>query len=110
MAVRSRRLFGPTVHSGASTNSVYTVPALRTAVVTYLNVFLSGAGTGNVLLRLNSTTGGTQHLTSYGGGAQTLRWMEDARLNPGDELFIVLPASVSSTITGYGGLLDGEPV
>lgn len=109
MVVRARRLFGPTTPSAGATSSVYTVPAGRTALFTGVWVVLAGAGTGAVLFRVNSSTAGSVAFVTATGALVQAVVLVNYRLNPGDELFVTVPASVTCIVTGAGSLLDGAP-
>lgn len=109
MAVRSRRFFGPTEVVGASAALLYTVPAGRTAILRLILVTMIGAGTGSVVLRVNSSTGNPIWVQASGGVTVTLSVPGVIVLNPGDELRCNVPATMSAWWTGFGTLLLGEP-
>lgn len=123
MAVRSRRLWGPTAVSGAATALLYTVPSGRTAVVrtvtfykygdatpTPAGLLLNGTGQNDCIFRADiiqsrSTFAATQNTVasaSYGP-----MW-DSIELNPGDQLYLWCTSN-TLVCAGFGSLLLGEP-
>lgn len=110
MAVRSRRLFGPTVTTSASVLTLFTCPSGRTALFRGIYIATNDAATRQFRLEVNVAA--STHLI----------WMQDLPaksgvalpqeivLNPGDTLrgqCVTNPGVV--VFSGYGSLLLGEP-
>lgn len=106
MAVRSKRLFGPTT-IGVVSVTLYTAPAGETALVkllTAVNVAL--VGSTSLQLRLNGTSGANLiAIANVPNGAD--QWLEGfVVMQPGDVLRGI--ASQASIIcTGFGAELEG---
>ncbi len=110
MAVRSRRLFGPTAVGTNSPDTVllYTVPAGRTAILTVLCVNVSTLAAGAQLRLNNSLAPGQIFAVNIAAGASTVS--PRIVLNPGDQLYGISASFVREiTFTGMGSLLLGEP-
>lgn len=108
MAVRSRRLFGPTAVTSSTAVSLYTVPADRTARFSLVSIACTAGAGGNYALRINSSTGNNVRFSGT-SPALTEEVLVGMVLNPGDVLWAVIPASHTITFTGFGSLLDGAP-
>jgi hypothetical protein len=111
MAVRSRRLWGPTRVAAAGVSTpLFTVPLLRTAIIR-TQVIYGATGLGNFYLLINGVGAATHGLlgpTPLAAGAR-LALVEDWILNPGDILYAHNTSGNSMVYTGFGSLLDGPP-
>lgn len=106
MAVRSKRLFGPTTVTTAVT-TVFTCPAGYTAVIKNLSLVSAGAIAGDFLLYINGTTAVKLLLkVNVGGGNAVNLAGIFVVLAGGDTLHCTAPAA-NSTITASGALLFG---
>lgn len=111
MAVRSRRLFGPTPGGSAlGPVTLYVVPVARTAIIKCLTlVGSSGTNIAEQVLLNGSAIGNQIYVTSISAGQSQLLlpyWV----LNPGDVLSSASTAAVGATLAGFGSLLLGAPV
>lgn len=108
MAVRSRRLFGPTQLS-TSLTVIYTVPADRTAIVRTTWLYNQSASPVTVLLTVNGT-GVADRLANLEVPAQRERvLLGDLVLNPGDVLRGAASVAGVANILMAGSLLLGAP-
>lgn len=108
MAVRSRRVAGPTTLA-TSSGVIYTVPAGRTLIVRSITLYNRGANSTSSLVMINGTTGAeciwlvslaTQTSTSF---------VVPLVLNPGDVLRAHTTQATHVAMTVFGSLLLGEP-
>ena len=114
MAVRSRRLMGPTlITSNRTLTARYTVPADRTAIIKTLAI--TNTDTVNaqgMYVRLNGTSGAASRFIGYFEIAKNSSVVleHEIILNPGD--FIALTPSPHDIIvwTLMGALLEGAPL
>lgn len=113
VAVRSRRLFGPSAAGSAGVPlAIYTVPAGRTAIVRSLFVAkTSTASDGNFTLRLNgSSSGFGLYATVALAGVMTWILPDELVLNPGDVLWTVFTGATNVVrVSAFGSLLEGAP-
>lgn len=123
MAVRSRRLWGPTKITVATYVAVYTVPADRTAVVRTVAFYMYGNVTPTAAA-LAVNVGDQDHIIwradlipsrSMAAAVQNTvsalnpqpLW-DSIELDPGDVLYAQISSGTLIT-TGFGSLLDGAP-
>lgn len=106
MAVRSKRLFGPT-GVGTGFVTLYTCPAGETALLKCLTVANTAALGNTTLFRLNGTGPTTQlfALTVGIGGADVVNELFIV-LGPGDTLR-ASSTQTSMVVTGFGAELEG---
>lgn len=106
MAVRSKRLWGPTTITGSPV-LLYTCPAGETALIKQLEVGPAGGIGATVTFYLNGTAVGTR-LHSLGLAANS--WSSEAGLfivlHPGDELRAAVSTG-SVQVSGFGAELEG---
>lgn len=110
MAVRSRRLWGPTNMGTNATVTLYSVPAGRTAVIRTITVANGSATTaGTIRFGINSSSSTARILEGQAVPlGDTFIWDHWLALDPGDDL-IGVSVGVSLRCTGFGALLLGEP-
>lgn len=110
--VRTTRLFGPVGVTNAAPQTIYTVPAGRTAIIRGLWVTNATSGTRKWALTLNGTTSAKQllnyiTLTSQANYQSELWWV----LNENDVLRGYSDsATVDVILTAFGVLLPGASV
>lgn len=110
MAVRARRIFGPTQIAASGSATLYTVPSGRTAIVRFCQATNAHATTlGSLGLYLGSVADENRlHIFVMQGG--TTSGNASLTLNPGDVLLAAASAAGGPfTVWGFGSLLDGAP-
>lgn len=108
MAVRSRRVLGPTT-LGLVVTTLYTVPAGRTLLVRSHDVHNRLATAQVWVLYVNGSTA-ADVIASGSLAGQTSQHFDAVRiLNPGDTLRGNANIINAIGVTVYGSLLDGEP-
>lgn len=107
MAVRSRRIAGPSVVNAGSTLTLYTVPAGRTLVVRGISVVNTSATAGIAVVDVNGVPGWQAAVPNYPAAVVMPLYMV---LNPGDVLALFnASAAASFYVSAYGALLLGAP-
>lgn len=108
MAVRSKRILGPTQLS-TSLTTVYTVPSGRTAIVRTAYIYNQHSTDVSVLLTINGT-GVADRLGNFlVPAARQIVLPAELVLNPGDVLRASASVSSVAELTLFGSLLLGEP-
>lgn len=108
MAVRSRRLFGPTVITNALA-AIYTVPAGRTAIVRTTWIYNQNVATQNVRMTVNGTAVSDSIGNFEVPAGRGLQLGVELVLNPGDVLRAVASLNGAISVTMVGSLLLGAP-
>lgn len=108
MAVRSRRLWGPTAGSAAGV-VLYLVPADRTVIIKLMTFYNNTALADDVALGVNGSTG-TAYIKRFAvGGSQSVSVTDQVILNPGDSLRVINTGGNNLRCAGFGALLAGAP-
>lgn len=107
MAVRSKRLFGPTAVSNASSVILYTCPAGETALIKHVEVGPGGIGGTDVTVYLNASAPNNRiHVHRIGNGdwhtERSIFWV----LHPGDTLRAITNLG-TVVMSGFGAELEG---
>lgn len=106
MAVRSKRLWGPTTVS-TSAVTLYTCPAGETAIIKQVSHFNTGVVQQAVSLGINGTGNGQLVVVMSTAATSTTNLLEQfIVLHPGDTLRAIANAG-NATVTGYGAELEG---
>lgn len=106
MAVRSKRLWGPTVVSTADV-LLYTCPDGETALVKHLTVVNNAALPSLMLIRLNGETGSSNiYSLTIASTAHSQLVNAFWVLRPGDQLHAIAERA-SSIVAGFGAELEG---
>lgn len=108
MAVRSRRVLGPTT-LGLSVVTLYTVPADRTLLIRSHDVHNRLVTAQVWVLYVNGTTSADVIASGSLAGQTSIHFDAVRILNPGDTLRGNANIINALAVTVYGSLLDGAP-
>lgn len=108
MAVRSRRIAGPVLSSGAGVTA-YTVPADRTAIVKELWLYNNGGGVTTAHISINGTASAQRIWTTPVNAASDARRASELTLNPGDTIHVLDTVGTNCRLWLFGALLEGAP-
>lgn len=108
MAVRSRRVFGPTLLTLVGT-ALYTVPADRTLVLRTVTLYNRSAAGSVAFLAVNGITGFEVVLRRAPAAQNDADPAPTLIFNPGDVIYGWCTALNAVIATGFGSLLQGAP-